>query len=42
MNPQDVDEGRSQNDSCVSGEEYNQSSLEKVKSSLGETLELNC
>jgi len=42
MNLQDVDEGRSQDDSCVSGQEYNQSSLEKVKASLGETLELNC
>ena len=42
MNPQHVDEGRSQDNSCVSGEGYNQSSLEKVKAPLGETLELNC
>lgn len=42
LNPQDVGEARSQDDICVSGEEYNKSNLKKVKTSLGETLELNC
>lgn len=37
MNPQDAGKGRSQDDSCVSGEEYNLSGLEVVKKSLGET-----
>lgn len=34
MNSQDA-----QDDSCVSSEGYNQSNLEEVKASLGETLE---